>query len=512
MKITLLCNGQSEISWYILNELIKRGIECQAILQGGPGHPGIKAKLRGLYDKANIVFTNALVRNYQPVNIAKPDLAGVLITKDLNTPAVEEWIRTFGPDVIAISGTKKINEPILKLAPLALNLHHGMVPLYRGVSSPQWVLYEKNFSYFMATIHRAAVDLDAGEVYGDVQLIPRFPETFAAFRRRLLLEGADEFIEVLTNPKRWANSVPQAGPARNLRHGDKPKGFGEVTTKISRSADWFRYSAIQAAPTSRVGGAMRSLYLKRTNNEVPPGLYIVNYHDICNAEEVAAFDRAGVPSIYTSYEKFLEHLSLYRDQFELVSLQDGIERLRAGEARRKRLLAITFDDGIKTAGLALDELEVAPTFFVCGDPLFTGKPLAINVKLFDIRGSADYFSVDDLKVLVGAKKVALGSHTASHRTLAKMSVDEQRQEIKANHQAIEAAVGVKMNMFSHPFGKLTRRDLVSHYVASETAEHVFDCNGGINQNGDIPGNLLRIGIHNENRQELLRLLSSQWMR
>ena len=63
---------------------------------------------------------------------------------DVNSEIVESFIESYNPDVLVISGTKKVSSEILKKVKIKINLHHGIVPFYRGISSSNWVI-QKSF-------------------------------------------------------------------------------------------------------------------------------------------------------------------------------------------------------------------------------------------------------------------------------------------------------------------------------------------------------------------------------
>ena len=49
-------------------------------------------------------------------------------------------------------------------------------------------------------------------------------------------------------------------------------------------------------------------------------------------------------------------------------------------------------------------------------------------------------------------------------------------------------------------------------LAAELTADYFSCNGGINQNGAVPGAILRIAVHDESPEEFRKLLATQFVR
>ena len=132
-----------------------------------------------LYSK-NLKFKD-IVLTMPPKNIKKVD--------DVNSSQVSNIIDEFKPDMLVISGTKKVKNEILKKVEIKLNLHHGIVPFYRGVSSASWVIQERDFGNFGITIHEATNTLDAGKVLVCEKLTPFKGEPLKLFRAELFAEG-----------------------------------------------------------------------------------------------------------------------------------------------------------------------------------------------------------------------------------------------------------------------------------------------------------------------------------
>lgn len=73
-----------------------------------------------------------------------------------------------------------------------------------------------------------------------------------------------------------------------------------------------------------------------------PGLYVMCYHDIAWAEP----DHLRGLGICHPPDRFGEHLALYTELGDIVSLGEGLARLRGGEMRRPAF-TLTFDDGYR---------------------------------------------------------------------------------------------------------------------------------------------------------------------
>ena len=163
-----------------------------------------------------------------------------------NVDAAHEHLARFKPDVLLISGTPKVGDAVLATATIALNLHHGFVPLYWGVSSSDWATLERNFNYYVVTVHVAVSALDAGKVVSASYVTPYYGEPWWLFHRRLMLAGATLMVEAA---KSWPNlqfvEQPAGLTARNFRHKDKHANHSRRVEEVFESSDGRRYAFLQ---------------------------------------------------------------------------------------------------------------------------------------------------------------------------------------------------------------------------------------------------------------------------
>ncbi len=116
----------------------------------------------------------------------------------LNTPGTRTLIRDLNPDVLLVYGTAVVRDGTLSLAArLALNMHTGMSPYYRGTDCAFWPLYHGELERLGATVHQCTHDLDGGAIYrvGQLQL-ERADNQFCVFARAVKL-GADLYVQAV---------------------------------------------------------------------------------------------------------------------------------------------------------------------------------------------------------------------------------------------------------------------------------------------------------------------------
>lgn len=441
-----------------------------------------------------------------------------LKVEDVNSEQVKSFIESYNPDVLVVSGTKKVSAEILQKVKIKINLHHGVVPFYRGVSSFNWVVQEKDFGNFGITIHEPTERLDAGKVLLCEKILPFKGEPLQLFSWRLRLEGFFYLYEgirsIIFGNEKWLEQDNTY--SRNLKHSDKSKGFGKISEIDKKLFD--EYSNINGR--RNVFFIARNKFTSRNKNALPNGWYVLNYHSFNSNREIEKFKSSGCPSIFTTLENFKTHLNFAEENGAFLSVQDGLELWKAKSVNRV-LFSVTIDDGLKSSMPAIQEMNnrgIVPTLFLNGSTCLNKSNRLQNhphLKELVTKNNEDfYFSVEELKHLANDSSLdfEIGTHTENHKNLRELDRNEVEKEIIFSHRAIELAFEKQIPYFSFPFGKLDSRSYVTDVVSRELNTTNFECYGGINKNHTEHFNVLRIGVHNEDRDDFSALLSRQWVR
>ncbi|WP_455756643.1 polysaccharide deacetylase family protein [Sulfurimonas sp.] len=545
-KVVLLTGGQSEVSWYLIKEFKKKFPNSIVIVSNKINYSPIKNYLKFLiinlknYFKKNILKQN--IYNYTLPPLKK----NFIIVDDINSQATVEILENFSPDIMCISGTKKVENYILNYAKISLNLHHGFIPNYRGVSSTDWVTYEKNFEYYYVTIHEAIEKLDAGKVFASKNILPYLNESYSSFKRRLLYEGAYLYLEVVKNINEYVSINQSVNiKSRNLKHIDKPKNFNKTVENNYNSIDSVLFRLNYASLREKI--IYRIFNKKYSNNtNCKNGLYILNYHDFIS-ESLEKVNTINVPSIYTEIYIFKSHIKYLKENFKILSLKDAIKKFLLGELVDNKYVVLTLDDGFKSNKEIVKYLageNIRPTIFLNNNALLNNIPLINHknylitkyiqkynkkyteeyIKQYDllIEGknidnehfklfiNNSYLNIYDIEEIIDLCEI--GSHTKLHSSLAGLDYKLQKNYIHSSHKQLEYNLDIKINYFSFPYGSNKDRDFISEYLAFDTADFVFSCNGGINKNNNIFGSFLRIGIHNEDIISFENHLQRQFVR
>jgi methionyl-tRNA formyltransferase len=95
---------------------------------------------------------------------ARPDL--VRYVDGINTDAGRAVVKETAADLLVVYGTGIIGKRVLDMAgQVALNLHTGMSPDYRGSDAVFWPIYNGDFHLVGATVHECTSRVDGGEIY-----------------------------------------------------------------------------------------------------------------------------------------------------------------------------------------------------------------------------------------------------------------------------------------------------------------------------------------------------------
>jgi methionyl-tRNA formyltransferase len=90
------------------------------------------------------------------------DFAGV---PSINDEAGIRLLREQGPDVVLVFGTGRLRPQVIQLCPSGIiNLHGGDPERYRGLDSPLWAIYHREFDQLVVSLHRLNETLDDGDI------------------------------------------------------------------------------------------------------------------------------------------------------------------------------------------------------------------------------------------------------------------------------------------------------------------------------------------------------------
>ncbi|HLG14439.1 MAG TPA: polysaccharide deacetylase family protein [Blastocatellia bacterium] len=277
---------------------------------------------------------------------------------------------------------------------------------------------------------------------------------------------------------------------------------------------------VSAGPTAEYDGPARARFSDRLFALIKDAVFFVYLHcgyiqlrdailSLLGRSRVAVlyYHRVGGLDVLTRpADEFQRDLAYLKRNYECMSLNQLVERLRTGGLFKRRAAVITFDDGYRDnfteAVPALKAAGMTATFFVATG--FIGTPREFP---HDLRGESGEESGcvgarrpkltwDDLRAMQAAG-FEIGSHTVNHINLGRADAETIEREVRESLAALDRELGDRPRPFSFPWGKPEdiserARDAVKSagYYAAVSAY------GGANTRGSQVFNIRRVDVGN----------------
>jgi peptidoglycan/xylan/chitin deacetylase (PgdA/CDA1 family) len=168
----------------------------------------------------------------------------------------------------------------------------------------------------------------------------------------------------------------------------------------------------------------------------PPGLVVLIYHRV---------GRRTATEVDLSLARFTEQVAFLAAHSGLVSLADGMARLRDPAAPHAPMVAVTFDDGTAdVTDLALPVLVehgIPTTLYVATEFVERGR---------EFPGGGEPTSWAALRDAVSTGLVTIGSHTHSHALLDRLDPGAVEVELDRSIDLVADRVGVRPLDFAYP--------------------------------------------------------------
>lgn len=181
---------------------------------------------------------------HQPLNESIP----TLFVEDINSEETAKGVKQVEPDLIIDHGTSLVKNHIIDLAPLALNLHWGLSPYYRGVMCTHQALLNWDTQNIGVTIHKLAKKIDGGDVLGQSRLEIEATDNIHRITSRLSWHGTEILIRVIRHMKE--------GKELNFHQQDfnqgfliKGKSWNEHTSAFIRELDHHTLAKMIKSPS-----------------------------------------------------------------------------------------------------------------------------------------------------------------------------------------------------------------------------------------------------------------------
>jgi peptidoglycan/xylan/chitin deacetylase (PgdA/CDA1 family) len=152
-----------------------------------------------------------------------------------------------------------------------------------------------------------------------------------------------------------------------------------------------------------------------------------------------------------STQDFVRQMQFLAQRFTIISVDQLLDLLQAGKSIPPRTVAVTVDDGFKDAYTnaypILTRFAVPATVFLPVD-LIGASPFERTTSKFP---QSDFLSWDQVREM-SQNGIAFGSHTLTHVSLARLTLQQARYQLESSKARLEAEIGKPVPGFSYPYG------------------------------------------------------------
>lgn len=151
----------------------------------------------------------------------------LLTVRDINSENVHALLSKEKPELLFAHGTSMVKGQIINTAHLALNLHWGLSPYYRGSYCTEWALLNWDPYNIGVTIHKLAQKIDGGDILAQKRAVILPDDTVHSINMQLTKLGTESIIDII--------GKLETGQELNFREQDYSLG---IMTAVMQ---WDRY-------------------------------------------------------------------------------------------------------------------------------------------------------------------------------------------------------------------------------------------------------------------------------
>ena len=166
----------------------------------------------------------------------------------------------------------------------------------------------------------------------------------------------------------------------------------------------------------------------------------------------------NIPSLiyHKTPDNFEEQLTVLKDRgYTTITMSELNDIIRGKITGPPKPVAITFDDGFSDQLKAFDLLKkynMKATFYIIIGGDLSNWCIGAERKNFSCGDS--YMSWQEITNIQKSGLIEIGSHTFNHLSLPSQTSAVQRDEIIRSKKILEDKLGIKINSFAYPYGKL----------------------------------------------------------
>lgn len=132
----------------------------------------------------------------KPYDRIENNSVDILEVQDINSEKTKSFIQSKSPDLVIVSGTPILKEPIIKSARI-INLHPGYAPQYRGRYGAFWPIYNEEPQLVGATIHFIDKGIDTGAILAQQRVVFDRGDTLKSITYKQQKVGVDLLVKCI---------------------------------------------------------------------------------------------------------------------------------------------------------------------------------------------------------------------------------------------------------------------------------------------------------------------------
>lgn len=116
----------------------------------------------------------------------------------INTPDGIDMVKALQPDVLLVYGTGIVGQKVLSLGRrIALNLHTGISPYYRGCDCAFWPVHNEELHMLGATVHECTNKVDGGQIFGTAKASVQSEDCLFTIFARCVQAGSELYVRIV---------------------------------------------------------------------------------------------------------------------------------------------------------------------------------------------------------------------------------------------------------------------------------------------------------------------------
>ncbi len=397
----------------------------------------------------------------------------LLVTTDLDSSQVTEFVRALQPDLGVIYGARILKSELFDAPRLgSINLHKRKLPDYRGEGPVGlWELLDGRKEIGI-TVHRVEPEPYTGAIVAAAEMPIDAFDTLTSLGLKAALIGDDLLVRAVTAyGGGQVVEKAQEGPSRTFE-APKPHYLWLHEKQITSHRPQYRSQRGRPAWNLLLRTIVLGPYvtIRNWSRRLRGGFpVIVLYHHLVT-------DRPHHLGIST--ERFLKQVQFLQTHYKIASLNEATQMLNMNTVRVPTVV-LTFDDGYECNFINLravaEEAGFAATLFVTTQHVSSRKEFA-----HDLGRGQENFRPLSWEQVEGLSRngFEIGSHTRSHFDCGSTDPVALQSEIQGSKADLESHLKRPVRFFSFPIGKPSNMSAPAVELAKSTYAYLCStCHG-----------------------------------